>query len=99
MKHNFTKNEWILNEERSEIISSNNCSKNGGIDIIAQCFCGFNHISTIQEAKANAKLIASAPDLLYALQEMLRVFGGIAEVFDEKETKVKAKRAIEKALS
>lgn len=72
MEQKFTKGEWILNEDKSEIVSSNDCSKNGGIDIIAQCYCGFNHISTIIEAKANAKLIASAPKLLLACQNALK---------------------------
>lgn len=67
----FTKGKWILDEEKSIIRSSNDTSKNGGVDIICQVYCGFNHITTIHEAKANARLIASAPELLLACQNAL----------------------------
>ena len=39
----YTKGEWILNESKSQIVSENDCAKNGGIDIIAQCYTGFNY--------------------------------------------------------
>lgn len=67
METKFTKGEWILNRANIEIVSENDCSKNGGIDIIAQCFCGFDADNTSDEAIANAKLIAAAPKLFDAL--------------------------------
>ena len=69
METKHTKGEWILNEKSSEIVSSNDCSKNGGIDVIANCYCGFDYESTMDECKANAKLIAASPELLEALNE------------------------------
>ena len=41
METKFTKGEWILNTAMNEIVSENDCRKNSGIDLIAQCFCGF----------------------------------------------------------
>lgn len=38
----ITEGEWILNESSCEIVSENDCSKNGGIDIIAKCYVGFD---------------------------------------------------------
>lgn len=65
----FTKGEWILNEKSCEVVSENDCSKNGGIDIITRCYCGFN-VNTIEEAMANAKLISAAPDMFNALKDL-----------------------------
>ena len=72
METKFTKGKWILNRANIEIVSENDCSKNGGIDIIAQCFCGFDADNTSDEAIANAKLIAAAPELLDALVDLVR---------------------------
>ena len=70
MEAKFTKGQWMLNRAMNEIVSENDCTKNGGIDIIAQCFCGFDYDSTKPEAEANAKLIAAAPDLYNACVAM-----------------------------
>ena len=67
MEAKFTKGQWMLNRAMNEIVSENDCTKNGGIDIIAQCFCGFDYDSTKPEAEANAKLIAAAPVMYEAL--------------------------------
>lgn len=70
-KPNITKGEWILNPN-GEIISGNDTSKNGGIDIIARVYMGFNP-ETNYEAKLNSQLLFSAPDLAEALNEALEV--------------------------
>lgn len=94
LKH--TKGEWILNEERSEIVSENDCTRNVGIDIIAKCFVGFNYESTMEECKANAKLIASAPELLEALI-MLMHPNDMNDFNFANRAREKAKNAINKA--
>lgn len=55
---------------------------------------------TIKEVKANAKLIAAAPDMIFALKIMLERFGDI-EGYGESLDSIainKARRAIKKAL-
>ena len=71
MEKKFTKGKWICNEKKAEVISEHDCSNNGGIDIIAQCYCGFNVENTTHEAMANAVLISAAPDMLTALNDLL----------------------------
>jgi hypothetical protein len=68
-KPNITKGEWILTVQ-GEVKSTNDCSKDGGIDTIARTFAGFN-IDTNQEAINNSKLLASAPDLAEALNRLV----------------------------
>lgn len=58
-----------------------------------------------EEAEANAQLIASAPDLLEALQEMMKVYKEIADSGDcgwwkaeEQDEFIKAQKAINKAI-
>ena len=68
METKFTKGEWKLGYLE---ISSEYSSDRGDITTIDQCYCGFNVANTKKEAEANAKLIASAPCLLEALQYII----------------------------
>jgi hypothetical protein len=61
METKFTKGEWILNNNSCTIIFENDCSRDGEIDIIAHC----------EEAIANAKLVAAAPDMYNALEHII----------------------------
>ena len=60
-----------------------------------------NKVGTLQEYKANAKLIAAAPKLLKALQEMLDLFHVVTDSLNEtkqEESIIKSQKAINKAL-
>lgn len=55
----------------------------------------------IKEYEANAKLIAASPDLLEALQMMIKEFSIISDARNEYEQEIavsKAEKAIEKAI-
>lgn len=56
----ITKGEVILNESKCQLLSSNETFKNGGIDLIAQFYTGFDMIATKEECLSNAKLCYEA---------------------------------------
>ena len=87
-----TKKEWLFNGFDSVIFSTDDFDNK-------DCDLYKHQYNNIEEMHANAKLIAAAPDLLEALQSMLKMYdrhlpentmGGIICN--------KAKKAIEKAL-
>ena len=58
-----------------------------------------NQRATDEEAEANAKLIAAAPELLEALQLLLKASYRSAESIIETPVEVMARKAIEKATN
>lgn len=91
METKFTKGEWKVGEG----IASVEC----GNDFIATCHHITEQWITEEQAIANAKLIAAAPDLLEALQEYVWMQeGNISKVTTmPSERLIKAKQAIKKA--
>lgn len=85
----YTQGNWYFQTEADVYTNIIRCDAGKGKETLYIGCC---------EQSANAQLMASAPDLLEALQSMLKAFGEIAEAFDEKEVKEKAEKAIEKAL-
>ena len=78
MKTQFTKGEWYY--EESEIhnrlfVATNKDQRlepdDSSITMIAFCIDSAEHERFVSEAEANAKLIAAAPDLLWALASIL----------------------------
>lgn len=64
--------------------------------------CGVAHCGmrarTAEEATANARLIAAAPDLIEALQDILEYSGGAASALDDEYVMDRARAALSKAL-
>ncbi len=58
-KKHITKGEWLI-YPHGNIVNPNHDSKKGDISTIAQCYMGINVPLTLEEAKANAQLIAEA---------------------------------------
>ena len=102
MEFKGTKGSWrILSKNKKEqfyLITGKDETCNNDRDLqVCQINFGFHPIkSQLDCTEANAKLIASAPDLLEALQEMLPHFRKLTST--EKEISLKARKAIEKAL-
>ena len=99
METKFTKGEWILNKDRCEIVSENDWRINGGIDIIAQCYTGFNLDGTSEECLANAKLIAAAPEMFEELDNLITALERFYKDPHQEELPVlgDAKRILKKA--
>lgn len=83
-----TTGEWFLSE--NGIISSKNPVKTIGVVN--------SSLSSIDKDNANAKLIAAAPDLLEALQEMVRMYETIWPAGGWQGVHEMSKYAIQKAL-
>lgn len=101
MEFKGTKGEWFIADE---IDVHSDCEESTGI--VAQVFDGLDtHVSQLNKEKqeANAKLIAAAPELLEALQEIVKMqednYGDGMNTHMKLRTLCKdAKKAIEKAL-
>lgn len=90
MEFKGTKGEWNYHITGNGTTDYHNIKTNDG-RVVALVYPNY---VTNEEMEANAKLIASAPDLLEALQDLVR-FCEENEVFAELEL---ANQAIEKAL-
>jgi hypothetical protein len=84
----YTKGEWYLQKFTDAYTNIIRCN-NGKHETI---FIASTPQSTLPETRANAKLMAAAPDLLEALQEVVRISDRNHVAW------VKAKAAIEKAI-
>ncbi len=69
METKHTQSAWIL--DGSTIRNAAADPKTGNIEVIAECYAGFNYSETKDECKANAVLISAAPDLLAAAKDAL----------------------------
>ena len=104
MEFKGTKGEWRYNKNTSYYEIHNNCDfKNGSRHLTISCM--INKIDEIieddslcLENEANAKLIAAAPELLEALNGLLKVVGGFQLSTWEEELSDMANKAINKAL-
>ncbi len=97
MKH--TPGPWVIvDRDDSIVVQTESPSKTKYGASRYACLGGFNRHDPQQyeEAKSNAHLIAAAPDLLAALQEMMEYAGIIEERCDSVATNM-ARRAIAKA--
>ena len=89
MEFKGTKDKWnVCSANKTEVNSFNG---------IAIAECGMSQMSSLQEREANAKLIAAAPELLEALQDILLVFEE-RETAIPVRTQIKIETAINKAL-
>ena len=86
----YTKGEWYLQEYTDAYTNIIRCNKGKGFETI---FIGYTGQSNSPETRANARLMAAAPDLLETLQKI------VAITDRNHATWAKAKAAIEKALS
>lgn len=85
----YTKGKWYLQEYTDAYTNIIRCNKGKGFETI---FIGYTGQSSSPETRVNARLMAAAPDLLEALQEV------IAITDCDHVAWVNAKAAIEKAI-
>lgn len=85
----YTKGEWYLQKYTDAYTNIIRCNKRKGFETV---FIGYTGQGSSPENRANAKLMAAAPDLLEALQEI------IAITDRDHVAWAKAKAAIDKAL-
>jgi len=84
----YTKGEWYLQKYTDAYTNIVRCNNGKGHETL---YIAATPQSSLPEARANARLMAAAPDLLEALQEII-------SITDRDHTAwVKAKAAIEKA--
>lgn len=92
---------WRVSEKRGDFIDiRHNNNEPGAMSLNLAHIV--SRLSWLKEAEANAHLIAAAPELLEALQEILDVYGdtGAANFWsiNESVSGIKARTAINKAL-
>lgn len=102
MKTQHTQGEWIINGELDEtVIQSRNGDEKGcdGIRQICEVKTGNYEIPDYDELQANAKLIASAPELLEALDCIVSICNDDQADLEVKLAviRTKANKAIKKA--
>ena len=85
----YTKGEWYLQEYTDAYTNIIRCNNGKGHETI---FIAATPQSTLPEARANAKLMAAAPDLLDALKEVIAISDRDHVAW------IKARAAIEKAI-
>lgn len=85
----YTKGKWYFQTEADAYTNIIRCDGGKGFETL---YIGSCAQSSNIEAQANAQLMASAPDLLEALIEVVRISDRKHDAWD------KAKKAIEKAL-
>lgn len=86
----YTKGEWYLQKYTDAYTNIIRCNKGKGFETI---FIGYTGQSSSPETRANARLMAAAPYLLEALQEIIAITDRDHTAWD------KAKIAINKALA
>ncbi|SFK64423.1 hypothetical protein SAMN05216302_101161 [Nitrosomonas aestuarii] len=93
---NFTEGPWLILQLPGEVFNTNIESASG--KAIAECYVNAEHglAAGIKETKANAKLIAAAPDLYEALLLAVAFITGSDEKKDYLETISVIESAIKK---
>jgi hypothetical protein len=86
----FTKGEWYLQKYTDAYTNIVRCNNGKGHETI---FIACTPQSSLPEARANARLMAAAPDLLEALKEIIAISDRDHIAW------IKGKAAIEKAIS
>lgn len=85
----YSKGEWYLQKYTDAYTNIIRCNNGKGHETV---FIASTPQSTLPEARANAKLMSAAPDLLESLQEIVAITDCNHAIW------VKAKAAIEKAI-
>ncbi len=80
MKHTKGNWNWFINNGDKYLVESHSKEKELSIDI---CMLGDTVLDDESEIKANAKLIAAAPDLLAALRQTVKLLDPGAIVMDQ----------------
>lgn len=94
MKPQFTPGPWSIRVAKGTVT----LEANDGAEI-ARNLATYNGQPLSENKEANARLIAAAPDMLEALEEILGAFHGYGDASDELWMAIeKADRAVDKAL-
>jgi len=92
-KFNGSAGPWVAHDDEESMATSVIMNDFG--DIL--CVVG-TYLTSVEEDYANANLIAAAPDMLVALQEMVGSLGVMVTDADNCSEIIKARAAIAKAL-